>query len=493
MEQRADNRKNSIARNISYNTMITVMKYVFSAVCLMYVSRKLQPAASGEVDFATSTTAYFTMFATLGMPIYAIRCCARCRDDREKLSRVFTELFSLSLLLAAIVGGVFVALCFITDPFRGNRLLFLLLGSQILWNAIGCEWLYKGLERYRYLMTVSAAAYITALALILLAVHSPEDKLLYAGLSVLAGAITGICNFFCLRREVDLTLRLRINGKHLKPLFVFFAMSCMTSIYVNLDVVMLGLMRGNYETGLYGLVTKGKTMLAFFGGVLWSSMLPQMTNAWGSGDKERFRELTRRAVRLIVAVNLSLTVFSLIHAADCTVAMGGASYANAATAFRITILSVVPIGLSNVLGGLVMIPAGRERRLLAAEVAGAVVNFALNLYVIPRYSIEGAAVTTLIAEALVFVLCFVIDRREIGLPVADMLPDVRTILACGLAAVPACFVPLPAANVFLRLAVAAAVYFGSAVIFGLLLREPVVKEVFAKVTGHFSKAERPSG
>ena len=107
MEQRADNRKGSIARNISYNTMITVMKYVFSAVCLMYVSRKLQPAASGEVDFATSTTAYFTMFATLGMPIYAIRCCARCRDDREKLSRVFTELFSLRLLPAGFDIPIF--------------------------------------------------------------------------------------------------------------------------------------------------------------------------------------------------------------------------------------------------------------------------------------------------------------------------------------------------------------------------------------------------
>lgn len=490
MEQRADKREGSIARNISCNTVITVMKYVFSAVCLMYVSRKLQPAASGKVDYATSTTTYFTMFASLGMPIYAIRCCARCRDDREKLSRVFSELFTVGLLLAAIVGGIFTALCFITDPFRGNRALFLLLGSQIVWNAVGCEWLYKGLERYRYLMAVSAVAYAIALALILAAVHSPEDMLLYAGLSVLAGAITGVCNFLCLRREVDFTLPLRIETKHLKPLLVFFAMSCMTSIYVNLDVVMLGAMRGDYETGLYGLVTKGKTMLAFFGSVLWTAMLPQMTTAWGAGDRARFRELTRRAVRLVTAVNLSLTVFSLIHAVDCTVAMGGASYANAAAAFRITILSVVPIGLSNVLGGLVMIPSGREMRLLVAEVAGAVVNFALNLYVIPRYSFEGAAVTTLIAEALVFVLCFVIDRRELGMPVPDMLPDVRTILACGLAAVPAYFVPLPAGNVFLRLAVAAAVYFSSAVIFGLLLREPVVREVLTKAVGRFSKRRR---
>jgi len=136
-----------------------------------------------------------------------------------------------------------------------------------------------------------------------------------------------------------------------------------------------------------------------------------------------------------------------------------------------------------------MIPAGRERRLLAAEIAGAVVNFALNLYVIPRYSIEGAAATTLAAEVLVFVLCFVIDRREIGLPVSDMLPDVRTILTCLLAAVPAYLVPIPFGNVFLRLAAEAAVYFGSAGIFGLLLREPVVKEVFAKVFGRFEASK----
>ena len=73
-----------------------------------------------------------------------------------------------------------------------------------------------------------------------------------------------------------------------------------------------------------------------------------------------------------------------------------------------------------------------------------------------------------------------------------MLPDIRTIRVCLLAAVPAYFVPIPAGNVFLRLAVAAAIYFGCAVVFGLLLREPVVKEVFAKVIGRFSKEGRSS-
>ena len=255
----------------------------------------------------------------------------------------------------------------------------------------------------------------------------------------------------------------------------------MTTIYVNLDIVMLGAMRGDYETGLYGLVSKGKILLIFFGSVLWAAVLPQVTEAWNRGEKQRFRDITRRSVRLIAAVNFALLAFSFVYAKECILAMGGASYLGATDAFRIMILSVAPIGLSNVLGGLVMIPSGREKRLLQAEIAGAVLNFGLNLYVIPRYSIEGAATTTVLAEVLVWLLCIHYDRKEIHLSIREMMPDIRTVLAVALAAVPAYFVPLPDISVFLRLAIAAVIYFGSYAVIGLVIGEPVIREVAWKI------------
>ena len=76
MEQQANNQNRSITRNVSYNTVITATSYLFSAIITMYVSRKLQPAANGRVNFADSLVHYFLLFAQLGMPWYAIRCCA---------------------------------------------------------------------------------------------------------------------------------------------------------------------------------------------------------------------------------------------------------------------------------------------------------------------------------------------------------------------------------------------------------------------------------
>ena len=67
-----------------------------------------------------------------------------------------------------------------------------------------------------------------------------------------------------------------------------------------------------------------------------------------------------------------------------------------------------------------MIPAGHERSLLRAEIAGAVVNFVANLFVIPRFSIEGAAATTVLSEIVVTIWCFIAAKRELemdfGLP-----------------------------------------------------------------------------
>ena len=480
-QEQENNRNRSITRNVSYNTVITAMTYLFGAVSMMYVSRKLQPAANGRVDFANSIVHYFVLIAGLGMPWYAIRCCARFREDRKKLSKVFSELFSLGLLLAVISGAVLAVLCLTVNPFRDNRVLMLILGSVIVWNAIGCEWLYKGLERYKYLMFVSLITRTTALVLVFLAVHSPDDMLLYAGLSVLPTAAMAVCNFIFLGREVDTRFRFRINPEHLKPLLIFFAMSCMTTIYVNLDIVMLGLMKGDYETGLYSLVSKGKTLLTCFGGVLLSAAMPQVTVAWSEGNKERFREITKRSIGLIMAVNLALLAFALVFSEDCVLAMGGSSYLGATRAFRIMVISIAPIGLSNILGGQVLVPAGREKRLLLAEIIGAVVNLVLNLYVIPRYSINGASATTLISEVLVWVVCLYYVCREVGLPVRDTLPDVRTPIACAVAAVPVYFLHVPIGNVFVRLAAEAAVFFGVYVCAGLLLREPILRETVHRV------------
>lgn len=104
--------------------------------------------------------------------------------------------------------------------------------------------------------------------------NSPKDTFVYAIISVSVSFSSSLLNFILLRKFVDVKIGKKINFKILKPVIIFFMMSCAVSIYGNLDIAMLRVMKDEYETGLYAVVSKAKAFLAFFGGIVWNAACP---------------------------------------------------------------------------------------------------------------------------------------------------------------------------------------------------------------------------
>ncbi|SNU06211.1 Membrane protein involved in the export of O-antigen and teichoic acid [Lachnospiraceae bacterium] len=405
--------KNKIISNISFNFLIKAITYLFSFLTLMYVTRILQPEAFGRTSFASSIAGYFVMLANLGMPIYAMRACAEKRDDRRQLSQTFKELWSISIVLS-VISAVFFIVCILFVPkLRNNTFLLVIYGSSIIFQMLGCEWLFKGLERFRFLAVSGFICKAISLVCILLFVHSTEHIYRYALLSVLTSYGSGIACFVMLHRYVDVSFSIHLNRKHFKPLLVFFMMSCAVFIYSSLDLTMLGFMKTDYETGLYSIAAKGKGVLTMTGGLVWSSILPTATNLWKDGEKKSFKALADKAMVIVCGIQAFITIVCIVFAREIILFTGGAGYQDSVTSFRILMLSLVPIGASNILGGQVLIPAGKEKRLLTAEIAGAVFNFIANLILIPHFSINGAAFTTVVSEVIVWLICLYYARKDL--------------------------------------------------------------------------------
>ena len=407
--------KRSILKNISFNFFIHIIKYLFSFLTLLYITRVLQPEAFGRTSFVSSLAGYFVMLANLGMPIYAMRACAEKKGDRKELNRTFNELWSINIVLSAASTVVFLVVVLLVPKLRVNGFLLAVYGSAILFQMIGCEWLFKGLEKFRFLAVSSFVCKVISFIGILLFVHSEHQVWLYAIFSVLTAYGSNIVCFAMLHHYVDISFRIRINKKHLKPLLVFFMMSCAVSIYSNLDLTMLGFMKTEYETGLYSIAAKGKSVLTMTGGLVWSSILPLATQLWKAGDRTRFESLAAKALVIVCGIQTVVGVICLIFAKAIILFVGGEAYLGAVPAFRILLLSLIPIGASNILGGQVLIPAGKERGLLTAEIAGAVFNFIANLILIPYLSIWGAALTTVISEVIVWLICVYYVEKDMNM------------------------------------------------------------------------------
>lgn len=189
-------------------------------------------------------------------------------------------------------------------------------------------------------------------------------------------------------------------------------MSCAVYVYNDLDLTMLGFMRTDFETGLYSVAAKGKNVLTMTGAIVWASILPTATRIWRDA-REQFKSLAGKTIMIVCGIQCLVTIVCFVFAKEIILIIGGESYLGAVTAFRILLLSLIPIGASNILGGQVLIPAGKENRLLKAEIVGAVFNFVANLIVIPIYSIEGAACTTVVSEVIVWLICLYYVKKDL--------------------------------------------------------------------------------
>ena len=469
-------KEGSVKRNFVMNAILAVSGIVFPLISFRYASRILMPEGIGKVSLATSLIAYFTMFSQLGLPTYGIRACAAVRDDRNALSRTAHELLGINLTMTLASYLLLAAAMFIVPKLAEERLLYAVMSISMLLNSVGMEWLYKGLEQYTYITVRSVIFKVIALAALLLMIRRQEDYVVYGGISVFAAAAPNILNLIHARKYIDFGRPAGCDWKrHLKPVLVFFAISCAATIYTNLDTLMLGFMTADTDVGYYNAAVKVKHALTTMVTALGAVLLPR--SAWyvEQGRMEDFRRMTRKALRFVLLAASGVTVYFMLYARECILVLSGEAFLPSAAAMRIIMPTVLLIGLTHVIGMQTLVPLGKEKIVLRSEIAGAVTDLILNLLLIPRYHAAGAAVGTLAAEAVVLCVQYAALRPELKGFVREYEWG-RLLAALVLAAAAGFWVQLTGLKPVLTLIVSAACFFGVYGGFMLWRKEEILME-----------------
>lgn len=468
----------SVKYNFIMNAILTVAGIIFPLITFPYISRVLLVEGSGKVAFATSVVTYFTMFASLGIPTYGVRACAIVRDNKEKLSKTVQELLIISggtTLLTYIVFGISL---FVIPEFAQERTLLLIVGLGIGLNTIGVQWLYNALEQYSYITTCSILFKVIGMILMFLLVKESSDYQIYGGVYVIASFGSYVLNFICLRKFVTFQKTGTYQFKqHLKHIMVFFAMSAGASIYLNLDVVMLRFLQSNEAVGYYNAGIKVKTVLVTCVTSLGTVLLPRLSYYIETADKKAFQLMVGKAFRFVFVAASAVTVYFSIFARESILLLSGEAFLPAVGPMMILMPTVLLIGLSNVTGIQILTPNGREREVMYSIWGGAILDFVLNLIVIPKFSANGAALSTLLAEGMVLLLqCWFL--RDVLWSYLRQVQCWKIVIALAVASVMTIPVKIWIdSGVFVTLLVSAIVFFGGYAVVLLLLKEPFVSEI----------------
>lgn len=394
----------SLKSNFVYNLIHKITEMLFPMITFPYVSRILLADGIGHVNFFNSIIQYIVMFASLGIPMYAIREVAKVRNNENERNKTTIEILLLFIFLS-ILGYVVVGFLSCTvNQIAKDIPLFLILSVSIFFTAIGCDWFYQGIEDFKYVTIRGLCTRTLGIILLFVFVNDRSDIYWYAFYLVFGILGGNIFNFLRLRKYKllkNVKVRELHPFRHLLPALHVFALNLIISIYIQLNTVMLGFLSTETAVGLFTASSKLSHVMLGLGGALGNVMLPRMSSLVSEENENGFKQLSEKSMKFIVMVSLPICIGLIILAPSLIRIFCGNTYYDATLTLQILSPIVLAIGMSNVMGYQILYPLGRINIVMLSTGIGAIVNFLLNLLLISTYAQNGAAIATTVAEIVV--------------------------------------------------------------------------------------------
>lgn len=482
-------KQKSLKINIILNMLRTLMGFLFPLITFPYSSRILGPIYIGKVNFAHSIISYFSLIAGLGISTYSIREAAKIRDNKEKLSIFIKEVFIINLISTFVAYILFAIALFAVPLFTEYRKLLCICSISILFTTLGIEYLYSAIEDYTYITIRSIIFQFISLFLLFIFVHKTDDYLKYAGIAIFSSVGANLLNFFHARRYLDFNVKAKLNlKKHLKPIFVFFAMNIAVSIYTILDSTMLGFIKGDESVGIYTAATKINRMVIAMITSATSVLLPRLSYYTKQENNKDFFKLVNQSFKFLILVSIPCAIGLFVLTKQIILLFSGEKYYSAIEVMKIMNPVIVFISISNFTGIQILMSVGKEKITFYSIIAGSVMNLIMNSIFIPSLGTKGAALGTLCAEFTVMLIQLIFTFKYINYKEA-LSHIIKTLLSAIIMGIVVYFSTFIFNNIILQTFIGIVIGIFSYIICLFLFRDKFfidfTKNIFTKIIAKF--------
>jgi len=192
----------------------------------------------------------------------------------------------------------------------------------------------------------------------------------------------------------------------------------LATVYLKIDVIMLSIMKGQYEVGIYGISAKLLEILMIFPQYFLNSLLPLFTLYLVTNrDRERFSLLMNKTFLVMSLMAFPIVAGGIGLSYPLIVAIGDPEYLSTAisygsdTALRALLLTLPFTFFAQVFQYLLIVQK-KHFSLLYINLFAVIINIGLNFIMIPKYGFMGAAWTTIISEIFALTFSFYFFRTD---------------------------------------------------------------------------------
>ncbi|MCE5195258.1 MAG: flippase [Nitrospiraceae bacterium] len=403
ISRRIKGRKNlqKILANTGWLFLDKVVRMGIGLFVWVWIARYLGAEQFGILSYAMAFVALFGAFSNLGMDGIVVRDIVK---EPEHTNEILGSTFILR-----IVGGLsaLVLTILVISFMRPNDTLTIWLVGII---SIGFVFLsfdtidlhFQSQVQSKYTVYAKNGAFIivSIIKIYLILIKAPLIAFAWAALAEIAIGSLFMTAVYRINGYHILTWKIntRIMKELIKYSWPLILSGVMIAIYMKIDQIILGDMLGNEAVGLYASAVRISEVWYFVPGTIVSSVFPFIVHAKHEGKEIYFKKILQ-LYKILIWIALVVAIIVTFLANDIIMVLYGAKYAGAGTVLAIHIWTAVFVFYG--VGKNVFIQCENMQFFsFICTVLGASLSIILNIVLIGRYGVVGAAVAALCAQTL---------------------------------------------------------------------------------------------
>jgi O-antigen/teichoic acid export membrane protein len=402
------------------NTGWLMFGKVSSLLITVVVARYLKPESFGDLNFVIAFTTIVAAVGSLGLDTFIIREIINDHSKKEEILGTSLWLrIGLNLLLLPLSLGIYLLFHHYSknpgNPLTWVVFFFAVPGVFKSFNVIDSY--FQSQVKSKYVVHAQNIAILFTTALKILLVWLDASLVWFAGVITLDAIVlaTGLVIMYQRQgfRIREWTFSLSRAKMLIKQSYPLMFSAVMVSIYMKIDTVMLKSV-GSVAVGIYSAASGLSEAWFFIPMAIVTSVFPAIVNARKT-DMERYNKRLINLYDLLVYISLPVAIFISFFGSHIIYILYGDGYEGAGQMLSIHIWSGIFVFL-GIASGQYLVAEGYTNISFQRTATGAVVNIALNFWLIPLYGGIGTSVATLIAYFVsTFYILLIPKTREQGI------------------------------------------------------------------------------
>lgn len=409
--------KKQVFSNIVSLSFMQAANYLIPLIAIPYLARVLGDDRFGLVMFAQAFIQYFIILVDFGFELSATREISVNRNDKQKLTEIFSSVIYIKLVLLLLSFIVMSAVVFSFSQFSKEWLLYYLSFGMVVGQILFPVWYFQGIERMKYVMYFNVLAKVVFTVAIFFTIFGPDDYKLYAIINSAGFIFSGIIAFMVAlsMNKFSFTLpRLQPIKDILRKTKDVFISNVGISFYMTSTSFILGVVTGRNDlVGYYTIAEKTVRGIRYLVSPVTQALFPYLSKRF-SGESKKDSILVLKKLAIYLTPFLVLCILGILIFTGTIVRILTGSE-NPLTIIDMRVISVIILvgTFNNVLGVLGMVNLGMEKQFRNTVIISGIFNLVFCILASHFLLDLGASISIVATETLLMILLLLKMRKTL--------------------------------------------------------------------------------